>query len=199
MQIVYFADQGAYLNATQQPEWSKGFSISHLASVNLRMIISYRGQKDFLSTVLPHEIGHLILHDFVKGRKIPVWFDEGLAQLEEENNSPEHKTIVARLAVSGKTIPLEELNGYEAKAQSDPMQAAIFYAESLYIVDFLVKTYGKSAFTELCRQLRDGAPFDHALRVAYYPTITSMAALQGKWRSYMADFVQASPALPGLI
>jgi hypothetical protein len=35
--------------------------------------------------------------------------------------------------------------------KNDAESVSIFYIESLYIVGFLVKTYGKDAFKDLCR------------------------------------------------
>ena len=191
VQIFYFSDQASYSAATGQPSWSKGFSGSHMASVNMRMIVSFRGQENFLTTVLPHEIGHLIMHDFMGAeRKLPVWFDEGVAQLEEDNHDDEeHKRILARLMVDQKTIPLSLLEEYGLSPHNDATEAGIFYAESLYIVDFLIKTYGKDAFRQMCRHLRDGGSFNEALRSAYYPGIDSMVALQDKWVKYMVRFI----------
>jgi hypothetical protein len=190
VQIVYYPDQASFVQATGQPTWSKGFSVSHFSSIDLKMIISFKGQEDFLNTVLPHEIGHLILHDFMGQYRVPVWFDEGVAQLEEERKEDaEHKSIVGKLAADQKTIPLPFLNNYSLRSQKDEMQIEIFYAESLYIVDFLIKTYGKESFQQLCRQLRDGKLFEDALKLVYYPTIDSMAALQVKWVTYMMEFI----------
>lgn len=189
VQIVYYPDQSTFAAATGQPAWSKGFSVSHLSGVHWRAIVSYKGQEGFLETILPHEIGHLILHDFLGQRRAPVWFDEGVAQLGEEHNSDEERAVVARLAAGGKTIPLAFLEGYPLGPSTNQVQVAIFYAESLYILDFLIKTYGKDAFQQLCRQLRDGRSFEEALQAAYYPTIVSMVDLQGKWKKYMEQYI----------
>jgi hypothetical protein len=47
--------------------------------------------------------------------------------------------------------------------KNDVESVSIFYVESLYIVDFLIKTYGKDAFKEMCRYLRDGETFEQSL------------------------------------
>ena len=188
--IVYFSSQEEYTKTTGQSGWSKGFSISHLASVNLRMIITFQGQEDFLKTTLPHEIGHLILHDFIGSRRyIPSWLDEGVAQLEEERDDQNHRTILAHLIESGQSIPLLLLESSNPNVQINVRYASIFYAESLYIVDFLVKTYGKEGFINLCRNLRDGKSFEDSLKNAYYPSIDSMKKLQEKWFQYMMQFL----------
>ena len=188
--IIYFSSQKEFARTTGQPVWSKGFSVSHLASVNLRMIITFKGQEDFLTSTLPHEISHLILHDFIgPQRVIPLWFDEGVAQLEEERDDHNYATILARLISNGQSLPLSLLQVPNQALQMDSRYASIFYAESLYIVDFLVKTYGKESFVDLCRYLRDGKSFEEALRSAYYPSIDSMDRLQDVWGKYMTQYL----------
>jgi hypothetical protein len=188
--IVYFSSQEEYARTTGQPAWSKGFSVSHLASVNLRMIVTFKGQQDFLNSTLPHEISHLILHDFIgPNRSIPLWFDEGVAQLEEARNDEENYKIMGRLVSSGQSIPFAVLQNINSGTAFDYRQASIFYAESLYIVDFLVKTYGKEGFITLCRHLRDGKTFEESLRSAYYPALDSIVKLQDEWVKRMIQYL----------
>ncbi len=189
VKIVYFQDHDSFIKATGQPAWSKGMSVSHMSNFQMRLIVSYMSQDDFEDAVLPHEISHLILHDFMKGQPVPRWFDEGVAQLDEINNNEEHRTILAKLVESNKAIPLSMLEAFPSMVNEDPMKAAIFYAESLYIVDFLIKTYGKDSFGQLCRQMRDGHTFEMSLSKAYYPTIVSWKTLEAKWDQYMLSFV----------
>lgn len=186
VKIVLYDDQASYVQYTGQPLWSRGFVICHLLGYTYRAIVSFKGQDNFVDTVLPHEIGHLILHDFIgAGRAIPVWFDEGVAQLEEIRNDDVQKPIMAKLIAAGKTIPVSLLGNYPALANRDAMTVEIFYAESLYIVDFLVKTYGKDAFARVCRNLRDGRSLEDAFKSAYSGSFESMDALQAAWFKYM--------------
>jgi hypothetical protein len=188
--IVYFPSQEEYNKSTGQPIWSKGFAISHLSSVNLRMIVTFRGQDNFLTSTLPHEISHLILHDFIgPKRQIPMWFDEGVAQLEEQGDNQNYGPILARLILSGQSMPLKLLENVNSGRSLNSTQASIFYAESLYIVDFLVKTYGKEDFINLCRSLRDGKNFEEALRSSYYPSLESSDQLQDAWTKYMMQYL----------
>ncbi len=190
VKILYFPDQSTYAATTGQPEWSKGFSLSHLDAYRLRMIVSFRGQENFLTGILPHEIGHLIVHDFIEGNPVPLWFDEGVAQMEEEHDHTANQKILAQVLTAGKGIPVPDLVNTDIRQEQDATQVSIFYAESLYIVEFLVKTYGKDAFRELCRGLRDGEDFEKALKGAYYPTIESLGMLEDKWTAQMRTFLQ---------
>ncbi len=187
--IVLFSSQEEFIKTTGRPLWSKGFAISHLSSINQRMIVTYKDQDDFLKSTLPHEIGHLILHDFIGSKhSIPAWFDEGVAQMEErEWDDQDHRLILSRLIQGGQGVSIVTLQNPSALVQLSSLDASIFYAESLYIVDFLVKTYGKESFVNLCRNLRDGKGFEQALKSSY-PSIDSVVALQDKWFQYMRQY-----------
>ena len=188
--IYLFSSQDEYIKTTGRPIWSKGFAVSHLTSVNQRMIVTYKGQEDFLVSTLPHEISHLILHDFIGPQHfVPVWFDEGVAQFEEQRDDQDHRSILAGLIRSGQSLPIVFLQNPGTVVQMNSRYASIFYAESLYIVDFLVKTYGKESFINLCRNLRDGLNFEEALKKAYYPGLDSLGALQEKWVQYMMQYL----------
>jgi hypothetical protein len=191
VKIILFHDQGSYVRETGQPPWSQGFASIYSELFKSRIIVAYRDQPDFLNVILPHEITHLILHDFIGfDRPIPRFFDEGVAQLEQKDDSLSHMDVVSHLITGGNIIPLQELLTYDLAAhKNDVRSVSIFYVESLYIVDFLVKTYGKDAFKEICRQLRDGKSFETALKDTYYPTIDSMQTLQQKWFDYAKQYL----------
>jgi len=191
VKIILFGDQESYSRETGQPPWSQGFAFIYSELFRSRIIVSYKDQPNFVEVILPHEITHLILHDLIgTDRPIPRFFDEGIAQLEQKDDSLNHMDVVSRMIIGGKIIPLNELLAYDLAAHKNDAQAvSIFYVESLYITDFLVKTYGKDAFKELCRRLRDGADFETSLKASYYPTIDSMQALQDKWTEYAKQYL----------
>jgi hypothetical protein len=191
VKIILFPDLGSYVRQTGNPPWSGGFASIYSELFKSRIIVSYLGQPRFVDVILPHEITHLVLHDFIGfDRPIPRFFDEGVAQLEQKDDSLNHMDVMVRLITGGRIIPLQDLLNYDLAAhQNDNMSVSIFYVESLYIVDFLVKTYGKDAFKELCRYLRDGDTFEEALKSTYYPTIDSVQSLQEKWYAYVKQYI----------
>ncbi len=190
VKIILFDDQASYSEQTGQPPWSQGFASIHSDLFKSRIIVTFKDQPSFTQVLLPHEITHLILHDFIGfDRTFPRFFDEGVAQLEQKDDSLSHMDILAGMISQGVIIPLPDLLHYDLLAHRDDARSVeIFYVESLYIVDFLVKTYGKDAFKELCRLMRDGKDFEQALKEAYYPTIDSMQTLQEKWSAYAKQF-----------
>ena len=191
VKIILFHDQGSFIEQTGQPSWSQGYASVYSEMFKYRIIVSYKDQANFLEVILPHEITHLILHDFIGfDRPIPRFFDEGVAQLEQKDDSLSHMDVVSHLITTGQIIPLQDLSGYDlAVHKNDAQSVSIFYVESLYIIDFLVKTYGKDAFKEMCRHLRDGDVFEQALKSSYYPTLDSMQTLQAKWFDYVKRYM----------
>jgi len=191
VKIILFPDLQSYVQTTGQPPWSNGFASLYSELFKSRIIVSFKGQQNFLEVILPHEITHLILHDFIGfDRPIPRFFDEGVAQLEQKDDSLDHMDVMVKLIVGGRIIPLQDLLHYDLLAhRNDVESVSIFYVESLYIVDFLIKTYGKDAFKDMCRHLRDGDSFEDALKASYYPTIDSMQTLQDKWFEYAKQYL----------
>ena len=191
VKIILFESQVSYVQQTGQPPWSQGFASIYSELFRSRIIVSYRDQPNFVDVILPHEITHLILHDFIGfDRPIPRFFDEGVAQLEQKDDSLNHMDVMAKMIIGGRIIPLQDLLAYDLVAHKNDVESVeIFYVESLYIVDFLIKTYGKDAFKEMCRHLRDGDGFEQALKASYYPTIDSMQTLQEKWTEYAKQYL----------
>ncbi len=191
VKIILFPDKDSYVRKTGRPDWSGGFALMYSEMFKSRVIVSYKGQPNFIEVILPHEITHLVLHDFIGfGRPIPKFFDEGVAQREQKDDSLDHMDVMAQLITGGMIVPLPQLLTYDLAAHKDDAKGvSIFYVESLYIVDFLIKTYGKDSFKELCRHLRDGDTFEEALKASYYPTIDSMQTLQEKWSDYAKQYL----------
>ena len=80
--IYIYRDHNAYLKFSGQPDWSHG-----MADYTNKQILSYIWGKNFIESLLPHEIAHLVFRDFVgfKG-EVPLWLDEGVAQWAEKEN-----------------------------------------------------------------------------------------------------------------
>ena len=183
VQIYVYADKDAYLQASGQAEWSNG-----MADYVKKKIITYSDSENFLEALLPHEIAHLIFRDFVGFQgQVPLWLDEGVAQWQEPGKrlwaKPTALAMIQKLAV----IPLRNLTGMNDLGREDPLQVPYFYAESVSLVDFMVKKYGTQSFTVFCRQLRDGKRLDEALRSAYPGSIQDLDDLQERWIRYVTE------------
>lgn len=186
VKIIIFADQKTYLQKTGQPKWSTGYSNRDSQLFKSRVIVTYHQENDFIDGLLPHEISHLILRDFIGfDRQIPLWFDEGVAQLNEANKKILADTLMKKLVKQNQFIPFEVLTTRDIRQETDSKKAIRFYLESVSVVDFLIKEYGHSAFGDLCRGLKDGKDIEDAIRGAYSGSIDSIVSLQEQWVKYM--------------
>lgn len=161
-------------------EWSSG-----MANHAKKEIYSYSGQTEFTESVLPHEITHLIFRDFVGTSKaIPLWLDEGVAQWEEPAKRALAKKYTQSLVATGTAYSVSDLFRMRSSKLSDKNDVQKFYMQSVSLVDFLVRTYGGTAFTAFCRQLRDGKNVNEALKKAYPNSVRDMDDLDLQWKKY---------------
>ena len=187
--ITIFPDQKTFIEMTGQPDWSRGGAAGHRELLNSRSIISYPQEGRFIEEILPHEISHLILWDFVGfNKRLPVWFEEGVAQLQEKDKIELANMAMKRLVATDEFIPFDVLFRIDIREETDPLKVTIFYLESFLIVDFLIKKYGSESFGRLCRNLRDGKKFEDALAAAYILKINSISDFEKKWLRYMKNF-----------
>jgi len=186
VRIVMFPNVESFTQTTGQPPWLLGFSARDSHVFSSRSIVTYKQESGFFEGVLPHEISHLILHDFINSAHIPVWFDEGVAQLQEADKSPVARQMMRVLVSRGQFIPLGALHQWNIRQEEDPQKIAVFYAQSLSVVEFLIKNYGSYAFSRLCREMHDGKTFTQALHAAYTNKIDTLDELQDKWINYVS-------------
>jgi len=185
VKILLFPSHEAFVRTTGQPEWSTGFADRDSQLFKSRVIVTYQQEKDFFDGLLPHEISHLVLHDFLSGRPIPIWFDEGVAQLQEASKSREADRIMRFLVSRSGYIPFPLLTRMDIRKEKDSRKVQVFYAQSLSVVEFLIRQYGSHAFADFCRALRDGKNVEGALRQAYTNKIDTISQLEQKWLIYM--------------
>ena len=176
---VYDTPEG-FAKATGQPGWSHG-----MANYRTKEIHALNRGDGFLDGVLPHEITHLIFRDFVgTDGEIPLWMDEGIAQWEEPAKRAISKKIARYLVATVKDYHTQDLMTTDVRKLADEEKVHYFYMQSVSLVDYLIKTYGPTAFTEFCRSLRDGKKFEDALKSAFPDTLETVNDLDARWREY---------------
>ena len=182
--IIVYPDSKTFSDITGQPIWSRGGAVKGERLSHGRIIVTYKQEQGFLDGVLPHEISHLTLRDFIgPARNIPVWLDEGLAQLQEKDKVALADRIVCEALKQGYGhIPFSEFMNMDFRYEGmDKERIRLFYAQSLSVVSFLIRHYGTDAFGRLCRGLRDGMDCVHALKKAYPMVFDSPDMLEAKW------------------
>lgn len=185
--IFIFPNQSAFLKRTGAPAWSMGYSDRDSHLFQSRAIVTYQQEKTLFDELMPHEISHLIVHDFIPLGNIPVWVDEGLAQLHEKNKYIAADAMMRRLVGQGQYIHLEYLNRWDIRREKDAKKVEIFYAQSLSMIRFLREEQGAENFRQFCRNLRDGKPIVQALQSAYPRRIRSLKDLEQLWVAFMLE------------
>ena len=186
--VTLYPDQYAYARFTGFPAWSKGYASRDTRIFRDHEIVSYAGQDQFIDEILPHEITHLMFWDYLRQIKsVPVWFEEGLAQLHERGARDLVQEAMRPLVRGRKHIPFASFQLMTITGEQDSLKVSLFYAQSLSIVVFLIQKYGKDAFHRLCRELRDGQPFEAALARAYPSLVMSLDQLEDRWVRSFSD------------
>jgi hypothetical protein len=113
---------------------------------------------------LPHEISHVVL-DGLLARDVPLWAHEGLATLEEPEESQQAaEAVVAAHRAAGRTFSVQALFGMGRYPDREYLQ--LFYAQSYSLVRFLVEAGGRPRLLAFLRGARPGR-VEAALRQNY--------------------------------
>ncbi|OQB10852.1 MAG: hypothetical protein BWY16_00759 [Candidatus Omnitrophica bacterium ADurb.Bin205] len=178
--IYIYDDANSYRLASSQPAWSGGAVMP-----NHKIIQSFPASKDFLDTILPHEMGHIIFREFVgfNNPGVTLWLDEGVASYQEKRRYSQADAFIRRLIDQDSFINLRKLSSYHSLASLDSGSIDIFYAQSYSIVDFLIKMFGREKFVLFCQNLRDYRNLDDALRLTY--SLQGISQLEKAWIGYL--------------
>ncbi len=185
--IFIFSDQNAFMRRTGAPKWSMGYADRDSFLFQSRVIVTYQQEAVLLDELLPHEIAHLILHDFIPLSNLPVWIDEGIAQLYEKNKYHVVDQMMRVLVPRGQYLPFDFLNNCDIRREKNAQRVELFYAQSLSVIRFLREEHGKESFRQFCRNLRDKKPVEEALRSAYSQKFRSLKDLEDAWVAFISN------------
>ena len=207
VKITIYSTHEEFIRATGiSRKWADG-----VALYKEKEIITHKQSKEFLNSLLPHELTHLIFRDFVgfpdpdmdihlsggqgfassarqgqsrawaAGKGIPLWLDEGVAQWEEKNKRKEAIEIAKGLIKKNSYIPIGRLMQMDVRQEEDYELARNFYVQAVALVGVLIEGYGGLKFNLFCRQLRDGKNMNEALSFVYGNSISNVDELERKW------------------
>lgn len=186
VKITLYGSKESFLKQTNLPEWSiGGATFGRHFSVD-RSIVSFSQQDGFIDGILPHEIAHLVLRDFIGyTRTIPLWFDEGVAQLFERDKKTKAQQMMHSWVKSNKPIPFSIMMNYDIRLETDPLKVSVYYAQCVTMIDYLISIYGSTRFGDLCKFVKEGVRFEKAFMRAYKNIFDSIEEFEKKWLSYM--------------
>lgn len=183
VKIYIYSDRATFLNETGTPVWARA-----LANYKKKEIKSYKGHSGtpFVDGALPHELAHLVLRDFIGlTRKVPLWLDEGVAQMMEMGKAGRAKRYVRKLLDTDNFMSVGTLTKLNIYRVRDKQLVDMFYMEACSLVNFLVEEFGADKFYRFCCEIRDGESMDDALKKAYSGSIRRVDELDEKWKKYL--------------
>lgn len=114
-----------------------------------------------LEDVLAHEVAHVLIYRASGGRRIPRWFNEGVAMLASRSWRFRDETHLALGLLSADKVPLWKLDDL---FEGDRWQVERAYALSGALVQDLLDKYGTGLPSALFSRVAQGLSFDEALR-----------------------------------
>jgi hypothetical protein len=140
---------------------------------------------DWGKRVIAHELTHLVVEQvtFNPYNDLPTWLDEGLAmnsegELEDQFVGAFHqaKDDDTLISVRSLSSPFSAYTG----------EALLAYAESYYIVKYLIDEYGRDKMFQLLNTFGQGSGYDEALVKVYG---FDMDGLDAEWQATFRNVV----------
>jgi hypothetical protein len=141
------------------PRWASGLAVPSLGLIILRSPKQLTRPEDF-TPLLVHEMTHLYLSAALPRREHPLWLEEGMAMYAAGESSLERGTIMAEGVLQKRLIPFAEL---EHGLPADPARVSLAYAQSYYMVAFLIRRYGAESLPRVVESLARGRDLTQAL------------------------------------
>lgn len=176
--LTVFRDHNEYVGAGY-PAWSGGGTITDYqsldsfisgkvdASIALFQLGSDRKLNPELSepVVLPHELTHLVLGEHFGQTPLPVWINEGVAQLVQFQGRERADDLLAPSVAKNpacvfKLRDLVASGGYP----TDPQSIGAFYYQSVSFLGWIHETCGEAKFRQFLADLKKGRSAETALK-----------------------------------
>jgi hypothetical protein len=154
--------------ARSVPPWVSGYTdgVSNVVVLLPERTPSY--PDGALEEVLAHEVAHVLIYRASAGRRLPRWFNEGLAMLAGRSWRLRDETQFALSLLFAPKVPLWRLDDLFEGDRSDVERA---YALSGALVQDLLDRYGSGLPRALLSRVAQGLSFDEALRQATGATL----------------------------
>lgn len=170
--ILLYPDQ-AFKDITRLPSW-----VGAVNDGKIRVPVSgLTSMTPQLARILKHELTHSFVHQATFGR-CPVWFNEGLAQLEEGAATAAQGALLGRAFAEGRTLPYTALQA--PFYNLSPEQANLAYAESLAALEYLRDQFGMGEIRRLLKRMATNPDFgsllENELRLSYAGLTRAVAA-----------------------
>lgn len=119
--------------------------------------------------IVPHELAHAFIRQ-IYGDHIPMWLNEGLAQLQEPERTltPEGKRLLKRIRDRNLWVPLPWLDRrFQQPSSQEDLEAA--YLQARVAVDALISRFGDESMRRFLKAIASGEPFEEAFDNHFKP------------------------------
>jgi hypothetical protein len=158
--------------ARAAPAWVSGYTDGVTSDVGSVVVLLAERTPSYpdggLEEVLAHEVAHVLIHRASGGRRVPRWFDEGLAMLAARSWRLRDQTELALGVLSGPRVPLWKLDDL---FQGDRREVEHGYALSGTLVQDLLERYGPAVPRIVFARVARGDTFEEAMRGATGATL----------------------------
>ncbi|HEY5673562.1 MAG TPA: peptidase MA family metallohydrolase [Malonomonas sp.] len=121
---------------------------------------------------------HVVVRD-ITGGKVPVWLNEGLAEMSERQVNDKPLQILDKAIKQDKLIPFEVLE--RSFFQLKGRQVLLAYEQSYDLVRFMIDRYGWHNMRDLLFALRDNQTFFAAMETVLGIDSMTYKSLQRRW------------------
>jgi tetratricopeptide (TPR) repeat protein len=170
--VLLYPDQ-AFKDITRLPSW-----VGAVNDGKIRIPVSgLSSLTPQLARILKHELTHSFVHQATQGR-CPVWFNEGLAQLEEGATTASQGVELSQAFEQGRTLPFTALEAPFYRLS--PVQANLAYQESLAALEFIRDRFGMGEIRRLLKLMAThpdfGGLLEDEMRLSYAGLTQAVAA-----------------------
>ncbi len=178
-----------YVIEAGTPQWSGGgYSVSSYGTGHtIRRVELFaldknnKYQPGLLTKTLPHEMTHVVLHEYFGERTfrgLPRALNEGLAMYVEEGTAVRYEKQLARAVKKGRYYKLGEL----FKMQRYPPKVGLFYAEAASATRYLIeKGMTAEQFQTFLAEIKKGSDVNSALQTTLSRAGDLLSAMQEHW------------------
>jgi hypothetical protein len=148
--------------ALRAPSWVSGYALPPLATIVLfpARVPSYPNRN--LETLVRHEVAHVLLGRATGFRRVPRWFDEGVASVAAREWGVEDAARVVLATIGRGPRSLAEVDAAFSAAEGG--SAARGYAFAAALVRDLLRRDGETAIARVLAGISAGKDFETAFR-----------------------------------
>lgn len=168
------------LTGGRVPHWGGGVTIFPAGVIVLKSPRFDRPEHR-VDQIAVHELTHLLLGLTLKGRPVPLWFNEGLAQFESGEWRLRSKVLLSRALLTKSLLSLDEIEGI---LRFNRPKAALAYLESLSAVEFLVERYGRRILPGIIAGLKLGQGMED---IFSQKLGMSLADFEREWAGFLKE------------